>query len=339
MFHRSLHLPAIFFAVACVVNVGVPAGALVPDEPSAASNGTFGAGAFLAFQKPAMLLAQREKGKKQRSGGKKDKRKGGGFGPVSEPCTECEDLEGFVSPSEIDDKIRKMVGKYKGGGGSENVAIQQARGVIETGLYPEFISGARCPEIDSEKWAIDYSHKRGRAALHRGVDIPQPRGTPIRAVASGVVVGRFMNEGRKDGIAVVLRHTPEQTGLKYWTYSQYTHLQEMSPLPIGANVKMGAEVGKTSNTGKMGRKIRRDAVHFAIFYSVHPEWSNDGRVVTPKEGYFMDPNAFYRLQPPYDSQSMLRLPGDQKTVPVPYMKTDGSFVPTETKRIWPYPCE
>ena len=340
MFHRSLHLPAIFFAVACVVNVGGPAGALVPDEPSAASNGTSGAGAFLAFQKPAMLLAQREKGKKQRSGGKKDKRKGGGFGPVSEPCTECEDLEGFVSPSEIDDKIRKMVGKYKGGGGSENVAIQQARGVIETGLYPEFIGGADCPEIDSEKWAIDYSFKRGgRPALHKGVDIPQPRGKPLRAVSAGTVVGKFMNEGNRKGIEVMLRHTPEQTGLTFWTYSQYTHLQEMSPLPIGAEVKVGVEIGKTSNTGKMGRRVRRDALHFAIFYSAHPEWSNDGGVVTPKEGYFMDPNAFYRLQPPYDSQSMLRLPGDQKTVPVPYMKTDGSFVPTETKRIWPYPCE
>ena len=113
----------------------------------------------------------------------------------------------------------------------------------------------------------------------------------------------------------------------------------MSPLPIGANVKMGAEVGKTSNTGKLGRKIRRDAVHFAIFYSVHPEWSNDGSVVTPKDGYFMDPNAFYRRRAPYDSQSMLKLPDDQKAVSVPYVKSDGSSVPTETKRIWPYPCK
>ena len=148
-----------------------------------------------------------------------------------------------------------------------------------------------------------------------------------------------MNEGNRKGIEVMLRHTPEQTGLPFWTYSQYTHLREMSPLLIGAHVEMGQEIGKTSNTGKMGRRIRRDALHLAIVYSERPEWSNDGRVVTPKEGYFMDPNAFYRLQPPYDSQSMLRLPGDQKTVPVPYMKTDGAFVPTETKRIWPYPCE
>jgi murein DD-endopeptidase MepM/ murein hydrolase activator NlpD len=259
------------------------------------------------------------------------------------PCTACEKLDGFVRPGEIDDEIRKMVGKYAGkqkggGGGRENVAIQKARGVIETGLYPDFIGGADCPAIDSEQWAIDYSHKRRRSALHKGIDIPQPRGTPIRAVADGTVVGRFMNEGNRKGIEVMLRHTPEQTGLPFWSYSQYTHLREMSPLRIGAAVKMGMAIGKTSNTGKMGRRVRRDALHFAILYSTHGEWSNDGAVVTPKDGYFMDPNAFYRLQPPYDSKSLRRLPAGQKNAPVPYLKTDGSLVPADTKRIWPYAC-
>ncbi|MDP7667957.1 MAG: M23 family metallopeptidase [Rhodospirillales bacterium] len=262
-----------------------------------------------------------------------------GRGEQLSSCRECEKLDGFVPPSEIDDEIRKMVGKYNGGGGRENVAIQKARGVIETHLYPEFIGGGDCPGIDSEKWAIDYSGKRGKEALHKGVDIPQPRGTPVRAVADGVVVGRFMNEGRKDGIAVVLRHTPEQTGLTFWTYSRYTHLQGMSPLPIGTETKMGDEVGKTSNTGEMGRRVRRDALHLAIYYSARPEWSNDEVMVTPKDGYFMDPNAFYRLQPRYDSQSMLRLPGDQKNVPVPYMGRDGTLEPPDTKRIWPYVCK
>ncbi|MFP6710495.1 MAG: hypothetical protein VB913_02215, partial [Rhodospirillales bacterium] len=128
-------------------------------------------------------------------------------------------------------------------------------------------------------------------------------------------------------------------GLSYWTYSQYTHLMEMSPLAIGTSVKVGEEIGKTSNTGKMGRRIRRDALHFAIIYSEHPEWSNDGRFVTPKDGYWMDPNAFYRLAPPYDSKSLKALSKELKEIPVPYMKTDGSFVPQNTKRVWPYPCE
>jgi hypothetical protein len=112
----------------------------------------------------------------------------------------------------------------------------------------------------------------------------------------------------------------------------------MSPLPIGANVRLGDEIGKTSNTGKMGRRVRRDALHLAVLYSEHPEWSNDGVVVVAKDGYFMDPNAFYRLQPPYDSQALSRLPQDQKGVPVPHMKLDGSLDPPGTKRIWPYAC-
>ena len=103
------------------------------------------------------------------------------------------------------------------------------------------------------------------------------------AVADGIVVGRFLNEGNKKGIEVMLRHAPEQTGIGFWTYSQYTHLQEVSPLPIGKAVTMGDPIGKTSNTGKMGKRVRRDALHFAILYSAHPQWSNDGTVVTPKD--------------------------------------------------------
>ena len=113
----------------------------------------------------------------------------------------------------------------------------------------------------------------------------------------------------------------------------------MSPLSIGQTVKIGQKIGKTSNTGLMGRRIRRDALHFAILYSKQPEWSNDGVFVTPKGGYWMDPNAFYRLEPPYDSKSIRALPDKNKLVPVPYIKKDGSFVPKNTKRIWPYPCE
>jgi hypothetical protein len=254
-------------------------------------------------------------------------------------CKTCENLDGFVLPSQINDEIRKMVGKYKGGGGAENVAIQEVRGVTETYLRPNFIDGGDCPEIDSEKWAIDYSHKRRRPALHKGIDIPQTRRTPVRAIADGVVVGKFLNEFNRKGIEIMLRHAPEQTGLPFWTYSQYTHLQEMPPLSIGTEVKMGDEVGKTANTGRMGRRIRRDALHFAVLYSKHPEWSNDGVVVTPKDGYFMDPNAFYRLDPPYDSLSLAKLPSNQKQVPVPYMKADGTLVPPNTKRIWPYVCK
>ncbi len=258
---------------------------------------------------------------------------------LSSLCETCEELDGFIPPSQISREVRRMVGKDRRRGAAENVAIQEARGVIETYLVPDFIDGGDCPEIDSEKWAIDYSFKRGRAALHKGIDIPQRRGAPIRAIADGQVVGKFQNIGNRKGVEIMLRHIPDQTGLPFWTYSQYTHLREMSPLPIGAKVKMGAVIGNTANSGKMGRRVRRDALHFAILYSESPEWSNDGRVVMPKNGYFMDPNAFYRLDPPYDSQALVMLPSSQEQVLVPYMKADGTVIPASTKRIWPYVCK
>ena len=254
------------------------------------------------------------------------------------PCTACKNLDGFVTPQKISDEIRLMVGQNRMKFAPIAVKIQKARGGIETGLIPDFLGGAKCPKIDSEKWAIDYSRKRQVAAIHKGIDIPQPRGTPVRAIAAGTVIGKFLNDWNRKGTEVMLRHTPDQTGIPFWTYSQYTHLREMSPLNIGDKVTMGQEIGTTSNTGKMGRRIRRDALHFAILYSKEPEWSNDGVYVVPKNSYWMDPNAFYKIEPPYNSQSLLKLPKAKKKIPVPYMKKDGSFFPENTLKVWPYAC-
>ena len=254
-------------------------------------------------------------------------------------CDLCKSIDGYVDPSEIDREVSMMVGVYNGGSGDDNVAVQKTRGVIETGLVTAFADGGHCPEIDSEAWAIDYSHKRLGAALHKGVDIPQPRGTAIRAIAAGVVVGKSRNRRSRKGIEVVLRHRPEETGLTFWTYSQYTHLEDMSPLAIGAAVAMGDAIGSTSNSGKQGKRERRDALHFAVLYSPVPEWSNDGKAVLPKEGRFMDPIAFYRLSGPWESVAVGKLPNAEKQISVPWTDADGKTTPPDTKRIWPYPCQ
>lgn len=284
----------------------------------------------------AFRLAQRGRG---RRGRRRERDEAPAVERPAPGCEACRALDGYVPPDEISGKILLMVGKRQRGRIAKSVEVQRARGVVETGLEPAFIGGADCPEIDSEKWAIDYSHKRPWPALHKGIDIPQPRGTPILAIAAGTVVGKFLNDDNRKGIEVMLRHTPAQTGLPFWTYSQYTHLREMSPLPIGSQVKMGQEIGATANTGKMGRRIRRDALHMAVFYSRRAEWSNNGVFVIPKEGYWMDPNAFYRADPPYKSQTLAELPDDQKRVAVAHMNAGGAFVPPDTQRIWPYRCE
>ena len=316
------------------LTAGLLAPAVLAGEAAAGSGSPSGLHALSG----AVEVAKRD-GERRNRGEGRGQRRGGDSGDADGgACPACADIEGFVVPSEIADEVRLMVGKMRGVDKQYAVDVQKARGGTETGLKAVFIDGGSCPEIDSEQWAIDYSHKRPIPAIHKGVDIPRPTGTPIRAIAAGTVVGKFENDDNRKGVEVMLRHTPEQTGLAFWTYSQYTHLLEMSPLEIGAKVAMGDEVGKTSNTGVMGRRERRPALHLAVVYSRHPEWSNDGVFVIPKDGYWMDPNAFYRMEPPYESKALAALPDDAKKVPVPYMKPDGSFVPAGTKRIWPYPC-
>ena len=263
---------------------------------------------------------------------------------LSEPgftkeCSSCKNLEGFISPEKISKDVFKMVGKHKRTNSEEAVEIQKQRGVIITGTSPAFPLEIKCPLIDSEEWAIDYSHKRKGAALHKGIDIPQPKGTPVLAAASGTVVGKFMNVSNKKGIEIVLRHTPEQTGLPFYTYTQYTHLLELPSIPIGTEVSIGDEIAKIWNTGVMGKRERRSALHFAVFYSESPNWSNSGTYFAPKNGYFMDPVSFYSLSGPYESKKVRDLSRRKKRINVPYKLNNGTVYPSNAKKIWPFACK
>ncbi len=264
--------------------------------------------------------------------------------------------QNLVDISEVGRAERITFGSSRKADPKEVYDTQKERGVIRTGLTPLFDKAVNCRPIDSEIWAKDYTGKRGKPAHHKGIDIPAPRGTPILAVANGTIVGKYLNENNAKGIEIVIRHEPDDTGLPMWTYSQYTHLLEMPELPIGTQVKMGSEIGKTSNTGISGReakkrntgrntksgkgrdKVRRNALHFAIFYSDSPRYSESRKGIIPVDGYFMDPNAFFRKKAPYDSVAMKNLPKTEKQIPVAYMTDDGRFVPKDTKVIWPYSC-
>ena len=251
-----------------------------------------------------------------------------------------------VSRAEIGLMIMSAIGRVP----RSNAQDARDRGMIPTGLVPKFDDRVNCFDID-DTWAQDYGARRGRDAMHGGIDIPAPRGTPILAIAAGEVVAKFLHEDSADGIQIWLRHSPDDTGLPVWTYSQYAHLRELPELPIGARVRMGDPIGNTSNTGISGAeartggasrnmlsKERRDAVHFAVVYSTSRQYFRDDRRLIPKDGWWMDPNAIYRKAPPFDSVSMKALPSEQKQVPIPYTLADGTKVPADTKLIWPYAC-
>ncbi len=228
-------------------------------------------------------------------------------------------------------------------------------GMRATGSEPSFDERFECRDID-EGWAIDYASKRSRPVLHGGIDIPAPSGTPILAVADGEVVAMFDNHETAVGVRVFLQHAPDQTGKSFWVYSEYAHLSELPAFSIGQQVKRGDEVGKTSNTGISGKeararagnsssfgsgKVRRDAIHFSIMYSDNPEYvvlRHNGGYLVPVGGRWMDPVAFYRNTPPYDSDSVAKLPASEKKVPIPFQTIGGELHPSASRLIWPYAC-
>lgn len=228
----------------------------------------------------------------------------------------------------------------------DGTELARQRGLIETGLTPLFPEGARCQGVD-EAFAMSYTRKAGRDASHGGIDIPAAFDVPILAAAAGTIVGIFnAEEGLARGRTLVLRHSPEDTGFPFWTYTEYAHLNDMPKQVVGQRVRMGEVIGPTGNSGhSVGKpggppsKLRRPGIHFAVYYAKGPRYAVTRSYVVPEDGRWMDPNAFYRKTPPYDSEAVKALPEADKFIPIPIMFADGESNPTGSKLIWPYPCK
>lgn len=226
-----------------------------------------------------------------------------------------------------------------------DIVHQKNRGLFETGTGPVFPKGAACPGID-DYWAMDYANKRNRETYHGGIDVPVPWGTPMRAIADGSVVAKFDASLSKRGHEVVIRHSPEDTGLPVWTYSAYGHMDGPTHLNVGERVRMGQIVGPTGNSGVAARgdkgsaqsTTRRPAIHLATFFSTQRTYTEANDTVIPVDGHWLDPMAFYRGQAPFHSKNVIALPDAQKDVPVPVLYEDGTTEPADTKTIWPYTC-
>lgn len=260
------------------------------------------------------------------------------------PPTGAGAVEGRTGMGALDEATLCGIGR----GLKCDVKVSIARGLFETGLGPRFPKGADCRDID-EGYAIPYAHKRDRELYHGGIDMPAPYGTPIVAAATGTVIGIFPGENSPRGIEVVLRHSPEETGIPLWIYTGYGHFNEMPELKIGQRVRMGDYLGPTGNsglagkTGKDGTKAaqsgrRRPAIHFGVFYSKSDKFVEHRGKIIPVDGWWMDPVALFRKNPPLDSAAMKALPEGEKQVPIPVMFEDGKTEPADSKLIWPYKC-
>ncbi|MCW8890528.1 MAG: peptidoglycan DD-metalloendopeptidase family protein [Sedimenticola sp.] len=227
----------------------------------------------------------------------------------------------------------------------DDVGHLKSRGLFETDLKPVWPDDVSCRGID-EWYGKDYTPVRPKESYHGGIDIPAPFGTPVLAIMDGEVIALYEGKNNPRGIEVVLRHTPEESGLSLYLYSRYTHFDHMPKLAIGQRVKMGDVLGETGNTGVQGcelkgipcRRPRRPVTHFDILYSTNEKYYDTGSVLIPFEAHWMDPIALYRKQPPFDSFSMRALPEAEKKVAISYTLDSGELFPADTRIIWPYSC-
>lgn len=142
-------------------------------------------------------------------------------------------------------------------------------------------SGYQAPEQDRNayiaypvpnlgNYMLDGSENSGS---HPGIDIKLPIGTPIRAIASGVV---YKAESQPTGFGnfVALAHVgipdPSNPAKKTTLVSSYSHLSQILVQP-GAIVKKGDIIGKSGDTGMataphLHFQIDRDDAPF------HPYW-------------------------------------------------------------------
>ncbi|WP_167730274.1 peptidoglycan DD-metalloendopeptidase family protein [Terasakiella sp. SH-1] len=247
-----------------------------------------------------------------------------------------------VSRDELGADVICGLGRAKHCGTAEQIR----RGLLETGTGPVFPKGVDCPGVD-DYWAMNYSYKRNRDSFHGGIDIPVPWGEPMRVVASGAVVNMYQAHQSKRGYEVIVRHSPEDTGLPMWTYSAYGHLDRLPDFKPGQRLAMGDIIGPTGNSGISARgkkgsgaqsKSRRPAIHLAMFYSAHRQFGEENDTILPKEGYWLDPYAFYRQKEPFLSAEVKALPEDEKAVMIPVLLEGGRTIPANTKIIWPYSC-
>jgi murein DD-endopeptidase MepM/ murein hydrolase activator NlpD len=99
--------------------------------------------------------------------------------------------------------------------------------------------------------------KRGKAKKHHAIDLGAPRGTPVVAVADGVI--ERLGRDRRGGKVVYMRDT---TG-RYTFY--YAHLKvHEKGLKAGDRVSKGQRLGEV---GATGRVLGGPHLHFAIYRS------------------------------------------------------------------------
>lgn len=195
-------------------------------------------------------------------------------------------------------------GGMRGGGGFDarsGFSIDSARaiGLEETGLKVKFPENISCEGIASEfgsPYRYDGS-KRPRfrmAGLHGGLDLSLDIGTPLLAVANGVLVKKGEG-GRATGNFIFVKFNPVSTGFKKYIYAKYQHLDELPQAPIGTKFTAGQQIAISGDTGTSGGYFGSGYphLHLTMFASEHGHVTGRFGKFLMKNGRMIDPLAIY----------------------------------------------
>jgi len=225
--------------------------------------------------------------------------------------------------------------------------------IQETKLLPVFPSGYQCPKITSAFAATsdgagnirDLSIHGGK---HGGVDVGFNVGNPLIAISGGEVIAKGPASGngaQMEGIFLWLRHSPEDTGLAFWTFSKYQHLKQPSPLNIGDRVKPGQVVAIGGDTGTYSRKFGTSLphLHMSTFLSEYGEYEVIGsnkNIVKARDPLHVDMMVLFikgisleraRNEPTHE--------GIEKNLPVATSSWEGAPSDPSARLFWPVACK
>lgn len=227
----------------------------------------------------------------------------------------------------------------KGGKKMGPARAEDGENVIKpSGLRPVYPGQARCPEIASPyasptRYDGSYRPPWAFGGLHGGIDISLEAGTPLLALAAGSVAAKGEG-GMLEGIFIWLRHAPDDTGLAYWVYSKYQHLQALPELEIGARVQAGQAIARSGNTGTAGKHY--GAAGYPHLHLTTRRSPQDSAEAGSREMFrgaaLLDPLAIYH-------EAGAGPPLAEGAVSIPYATPDGKITPAGSRVVWPVACQ
>jgi murein DD-endopeptidase MepM/ murein hydrolase activator NlpD len=138
---------------------------------------------------------------------------------------------------------------------------------------------------NDEQLNLASNHATGVLLTHSGSDLVADCGTPVYALADGVVVDTISEKTDRDwtylGYMVRIKHPATATGLPLpsvqmvETETQYLHMQEPPLVQVGNVVLKGTQLGKVGHTGAAwGCHTHFEVRHFSGRYMADPSWNS-----------------------------------------------------------------